>query len=75
MVTSQAQNPFGHTSTCTVSKCTGIPQRSVARIIQGFGLHPYKISLYQQLQGDDMPKRVKFAQWILRNRPLLDRIM
>ena len=72
MVASQAQNPFGHASTRTVSKYTGIPQRSFARIIRGLGLHPYKISLCQQLQGGDMPKRVEFAQWILRNQPLLD---
>ena len=58
MVASQAQNAFGHASTRTVSKCTGIPQRSVARIIRGLGLHPYKTNVCQQLQGGDMPKTV-----------------
>ena len=75
MVALQAQNPFGHASTRTISKCSGIPQHSVARIIRGFGLHLCKISLCQQLQGGDMPKRVEFAQWILQNQPPLDRIM
>ena len=58
MVALQAQNPFGHARTRTVSKCTGIPQRSVARIIRGLGLHPYKI---RRLQNQQLIDRIMWS--------------
>ena len=64
-------NIHGHASTSAVAKDTGIPQRSVARILRSIGMHPYKITLCQEIKET----RLEFARWILANQDKLDNIV
>ena len=41
-------------------------QRSVLRILDQHKFHPYRMSLHQDLYGNDFLKRVNFCNWIRR---------
>ena len=53
-----ALNP--HTSSRQMEKKSGISQRSVLRILHQYNFHPYRMSLHQDLYGNDILKRVNF---------------
>ena len=59
-----ALNP--HASSRQMEKKSGISQRSVLRILHQHKLHPYRMSLHQDLYGNDFLKRVNFCNWIHR---------
>ena len=59
-----ALNP--HASSRQMEKRSGISQRSVLRILHQHKFHPYRISLDQNLYGNDFLKRVNFCNWIRR---------
>ena len=71
----QEANPHGHASSRSVAKQTGIPQSSVVRILAKMGYHPYKLRLHQELLPADLPQRINFANWILRNEESLKNII
>lgn len=71
----QASNVHGHASTSAVASDTGIPQRSVARMLRSFGMYPYKITLCQEITKDDKAARIHFSQWVLDHQHLLKDIM
>ena len=60
-----ALNP--HASCRQMEKQSGISQRSVLRILHQHKFHSYRISLHQDLYGNDYLKRVNFCNWIRRN--------
>lgn len=37
---------------------------SVGRILKEAALHPYKVSLNQELHGDDFQRRQEFCEWM-----------
>ena len=49
-----------------MEKKSGISQRSVLRILHQYKFHPYRMSLYQDLYGNDFLKRVNFCNWSRR---------
>ena len=49
-----------------MEKKSGISQRSVLRILHQHKFHPYRMSLHQDLYGNDFLKRVNFCKWIRR---------
>ena len=51
-----AINPY--VSSRQMEKKSGISQRSVLRILHQHKLHPYRMSLHQDLHGNDFLKRV-----------------
>ena len=55
-----------HASRRQMEKKSGISQRSVLRILHQHKFHPYRISLHQDLYGNDFLKRVNFCNWIRR---------
>ena len=59
-----ALNP--HASSRQTEKMSLISQRSVLRILHQHKLHPYRMSLHQDLYGSDFLKRVNFCNWIRR---------
>ena len=59
-----ALNP--HASSMKMEKKSGISQRSVFRISHQQKCHPYRLSLYQDLYGNDFLKLVNFYNWIRR---------
>ena len=61
-----ALNP--HASSRQVEKKSGINsiQRSLLRILNQHQFHPYRMSLHQDLYGNDFLKRVNFCNWISR---------
>ena len=59
-----ALNP--HASSKQMETKSGISQRSVLRILHQHKFHPYRISLHQDLYGNDFQKRVNFCNWICR---------
>ena len=59
-----ALNP--HASSKQIEKKNGIGQRSVLRILHQHNFHPYRVSLHQNLYGNDFLKRVNFCNWIRR---------
>ena len=59
-----ALNP--HANSRQMEKKSGISQRSVLRILHQHKIHPYRMSLHQDLYGNDFPKPVNFCNWIRR---------
>ena len=59
-----ALNP--HAGSRQMEKKSGISQRSVLRILHQHKFHPYRLSLHQDLYGNDLLKRVNFCNWIRR---------
>ena len=55
-----------HASSRQMEKKSGIGQRSVLRISHQHKLHPYRMSLHQDLYGSDFLKRVNVCKWIRR---------
>ena len=53
-----------HASNRQMEKKRGISQRSVLRILHQDKFHPYRMSLHQDLYGNDFPKRVNFCNCI-----------
>ena len=50
----QSANPHGHASSTHVSNATGIPARSVRRILrEEIGPYPYKLSTHQAITNND----------------------
>ena len=49
-----------------MEKKSGINQRSVLRILHKQNFHPYRMSLHQDLYGNDSLKRLNFCNWIRR---------
>ena len=58
-----ALNP--HASSRKMRKKGGISQRSVLRILHQHKFHSYRMSLHQDLYGNDFLKRVNFCNWML----------
>ena len=54
-----ALNPY--VSSGQMEKKSGISQRSVLRILHQHKFHPYRMSFYQDLYGNDFLKRVNFC--------------
>ncbi|XP_026829096.1 uncharacterized protein LOC113562803 [Ooceraea biroi] len=52
-----------HISTRQIARQTGIPQRTIVRILRKKKHHPYHITLTQALTPNDMRQRVLFCQW------------
>ena len=59
-----ALNP--HANSRKMEKKSGMSQRSVLRILHQHNFHPYRMSLHQDLYGNDFLKRVNFYNWIRR---------
>ena len=59
-----ALNP--HANSMQMEKKSGISQRSVLRILHQPKFHPYRMSLHQDLYGNDFLQRVNFCNWIRR---------
>ena len=59
-----ALNP--HASSRQMENKSGISQRSVLRILHQHKFHPYRMSLHQDLYGNDFLKCVNFCNWIRR---------
>ena len=57
-----ALNP--HVSSRQMGKQSGISQRFVLRMLHQHKFHPYRMSLHQDLYGNDFLKRVNFRNWI-----------
>ncbi|CAL1688642.1 unnamed protein product [Lasius platythorax] len=57
-----AVNP--HLSTRQISRDSGISKSSVSRILRNNRMHPYHISLHQELTGNDFIQRVNFCNWM-----------
>ena len=55
-----------HSSSRKMEKKNGISQRSVLRILHQHKFHPYRMSLHQDLYGNDFLKHVNFCNWIRR---------
>ena len=71
----QSRTIHGHASTSAVSRDTGIPQRSVARIVRSWAMHPYKMTLCQEITDTDKTARMNFARWIQDNENSLEKIV
>lgn len=50
-------------STRRVALDSGVSQRSVLRILKCNKMHPYRVSLHQELHGDDFLHRMNFSLW------------
>ena len=59
-----ALNP--HASSRQMEEKSGISHRSVLGILDQHKFHPYRMSLHQDLYGNDFLKRVNFCNWIRR---------
>ena len=59
-----ALNP--HSSSRQMEKKGGISQQFVLRILHQHKFHPYRMSLHQDLYGNDFLKRVNYCNWIRR---------
>ena len=59
-----ALNP--HASSKQMEKTSGICQRSVIKVLHQHKFHSYRMSLHQDLYGNDFLKRVNFCNWIRR---------
>ena len=59
-----ALNPYA--SSRQTEKKSGISQRSLLRILHQHKFLPYRMSLHQDLYGNDFLKRVNFCNWICR---------
>ncbi|EFN80935.1 hypothetical protein EAI_00050, partial [Harpegnathos saltator] len=55
-----------HSSSRQISTESRISQTSVMRILHKYKFHPYHMSLYQNLYGNDFANRVNFCNWIRR---------
>lgn len=55
-----------HISSRQIERETGIPQRTVIRILRSNRYHPYHITLTQALNANDMRNRVTFCRWALQ---------
>lgn len=71
----QAASPFGHASSRQIERETGIPQRSVVRLLRHLGMYPYHMTLTHGITDDDKPKRMEFAQWIIENESVLPNVL
>lgn len=58
------QNP--QVSTRQLHRDSGISRDSIRRILHHHKYHPYHISLYQELHGDDFHNREVFCEWALQ---------
>ena len=54
-----------HVSSRDIERYTGIPQRTVIRILHSRNYHPYHITLTQALTPNDLLNRVQFCQWAM----------
>ncbi|XP_011883581.1 PREDICTED: uncharacterized protein LOC105570750 [Vollenhovia emeryi] len=54
-----------HISTRDITRATGIPQRTVCRILHSHRYHPYHITLTQALTPNDFLQRIEFCHWAL----------
>lgn len=52
-----------HVSSRVLEADSGISRRSILRITKRNKLHPYHISLHQELHGDDFVNRTAFCNW------------
>ena len=71
----QSRKIHGHASTSAVSRDTGIPQSSVARIFRSLGMHRYKMTLCQEITDTDKTARMNLARWINDNENSLEKIV
>lgn len=72
----QAANPLGHCSSQHVANATGVPSRSVRRILkQTIGMHPYHITTHQMIYEADKDRRLDFAHWVLSNEDRLSQVL
>ena len=53
-----------HASSRQMENKSRISQRSVLRILHQHKFHPYRMSLHQDLYGNNFLKRVNFCNWI-----------
>ncbi|CAI9724990.1 transposable element Tc3 transposase [Octopus vulgaris] len=64
------------TSIRAIAAATGIPKSSVYRLLRNDPeLYPYKMSLVEELNEWDKPKRLTFANWLQENLHLISRIL
>lgn len=56
-----------HVSLRAVAAVAGVSLTSVWRIVHGHRFHPYRLSLTQELHGNDFRARVTFCEWAMRN--------
>ena len=49
-----------------MEKKSGISQRSISGILHQHKFYPYRMSLHQDLYGNDFLKRINFCNWIRR---------
>jgi hypothetical protein len=58
------QNP----RTSLLSAQSGVAQSTCQKIVKKrLSLHPYKMSLFQELKPADYPRRVAYCSWFLNN--------
>ena len=71
-----SQHPYGHASTRRVSQVTGIPHSTVYKVMRSkLKLFPYKLQVMQAVTDVDCARRKEFANWLLENQDILDRIL
>jgi hypothetical protein len=69
-------NELGVSSTRQIAKDSGLPQKSVHRILRHkLHLFPYHLSVHQSLQQGDKEKRKEFAEWMLTDLDLMDKTL
>jgi transposase len=62
----QSSSSLGICSAHSVSRTTGIPNSTVLKVLKkSQRLHPYHISLHQELKETDYAARLEFANWFL----------
>ena len=63
-------NPLGHCSSQQVVDATGLPSRTVRKILrETLGMYPCHMASHQAINEIDKPQRIGFAQWILDETP------
>lgn len=60
-----AVNINPHISSRQIARQTGIPQRTIVRILRKRKHHPYHITLTQAVTPNDMQQRVLFCRWAI----------
>lgn len=55
-----------HVSTREIHRDLGISRDSIRRILNRHKYHPYRVSLHQELHGNDFHRRVEFCEWAVQ---------
>jgi len=64
VLTAVGLNP--HIYTRQIERLTGLPHKTVWRILKRHRFYPYHISFTQQLSENDMVLRIQFCEWALK---------